>query len=121
MSGYNISYNDDEIQNEKLKFVLDNGALSYLLSKTDQNVLDYSNEGIDLTKYRHSYLKNRFSTYEISDIDNDNILEFIGIQNLLYLNNNEKNIKLQNTLGKVKSVFTIQDYKLVIKNTIVEK
>lgn len=121
LTGYTISYkNMGEDEKQKVTMKLDNNATSYLGLKVDDYTLDFTDKNVDLNNYRHSYLKNKYSNFSLGNLDEDSSLEFVGIQNVLYLNNGNKDETLAKTLGKIKVIFDLQDDKLTFKDVNVE-
>lgn len=120
LTGYIISYKNMTEEPLKVTFKLDNNATSYLGLKTDDYTLDFTDKGIDLNNYRHSYLKNKYSSFNLENLDDDTSLEFVGIQNVLYLNGTNKDETLAKTLGKIKVIFDLQDDNLTFKDLNVE-
>lgn len=89
----------------KIKVTLDNYNKSYLDDYNEETVLDFSEKGIDISRYRETYLRDSFSSFELRDTNNDGILEFVGYQHLLYCLDDTEN----KTLGIVETVFTIEN------------
>ena len=89
----------------KLKVTLDNYNKSYLDEYKEKTILDFSENGIDISRYRETYLRDSFSSFELKDTNNDGILEFVGYQHLLYCLDDTEN----KTLGIVKTIFTIEN------------
>ncbi len=101
--GYTIYI--EELNESKLKVTLDNYNKEYLDSYTDEKVLDFSENGIDISRYRETYLRDKFSNFELKDTNNDGILEFVGYQYLLYSLDDKDN----KTLGIIQTVFTMDN------------
>lgn len=89
----------------KIKVTLDNYDKSYLDDYNEETVLDFSQNGIDISRYRETYLRDCFSSFDLKDTNGDGILEFVGYQHLLYCLDDTGN----KTLGIVKTIFTIQE------------
>ena len=89
----------------KIKVTLDNYDKSYLDDYNEETVLDFSQNGIDISRYRETYLRDCFSSFDLKDTNGDGILEFVGYQHLLYCLDDIGN----KTLGIVKTIFTIQE------------
>lgn len=63
-------------------------------------------------------MANKYSSFYLEDVDDDGVLEFICIQNLLYANNDT----VKKNVGKVKLVYKINDEgKLQQQDVTVEK
>ena len=109
-NGYTITAKFDEETKNKIKVNLDNYARSYLSEQKDEKDLTFENENITEENYRATYLANKFCSFKLEDIDNDNILDLVGVQNILYLLDDKK---ASNTLpkmaGVVNTVFKIED------------
>ena len=101
--GYTIYI--DKQEESKIKVTLDNYNKPYLDEHTDETILDFSENGIDISRYRETYLRDSFSSFELKDDNNDGILEFVGYQHLLYCLDDTQN----KTLGIVKTIFTIEN------------
>lgn len=149
--GYMISSTWDTTNTSKLKIKLDKEDISYLPEKTEEYVLDYTNTKVNQTSYRQKYVMNKFNYFiadeaklekEVKNtiskddanqntvIENEMIknedtkkLQIIGIQNILYLNATSSDVKndYKKAEGKVKTIFEIQDGKLVVIDVLVEK
>lgn len=100
--GYTIYIEKQE--ESKIKVKLDNYNKSYLEDYNEEAILDFSEKGIDISRYRETYLRDCFSSFELKDTNNDGILEFVGYQNLLYCLDDTDD----KTLGIVKTIFTIE-------------
>ena len=66
--------------------------------------------GIDISKYRETYLRDKFSEFELKDTNNDGILELVAYQHILYSLDDEVN--KNKTLGVVETTFNIEEDKL---------
>ena len=73
--------------------------------------MDFSELSIDLEKYRETYLRDKISKFELSDIDSDGELEFITTQYILY--SLDDNATENKTIGKIEISYNIDDNKLV--------
>ena len=112
--GYTI-YTSKKADNQNiLKVTLDNYNKSYLKEYTKEIELDFNEANVDLAKYRETYLRDKISSFEFKDVDNDGILEFVTSQYILCSLEDKTNI------GKVEITFTIEDNKLVYKNVEVK-
>lgn len=118
LNGYTISVNFDEENKSKITVKLDNYARSYLQEISDEKVLEFEDKNINNENYRPTYLANKFCGFKLEDADGDNILELIGLQNILYLNDNEK--KLNKTAGIVETIFKINNNKIEYNKTDVK-
>ncbi len=116
-SGYSISYTKND-EAKSLDVNINNNGLQYLASKGDAFKIDLSNTNFDLNNYRKTYLKEKFSTFDLVDIDNDGNIEFVAIQNILYLNVTSE--ELPKTYGKIKVIFAIDNNKMTFKDVKVE-
>ena len=65
---------------------------------------------IDISNFRETYLRDKFSNFILKDINNDGILEFIGYQYILY--SLDETVTVNKTAGVVETVFNIEDNKL---------
>lgn len=101
--GYTIYI--DKQDDGKIKVTLDNYNKSYLDEYKEEAILDFAERGIDISRYRETYLRDCFSSFELKDTNNDGILEFVGYQHLLYCLDDTEN----KTLGIVKTIFTIEN------------
>lgn len=106
-NGYTINVTFDEENTSKIKVKLDNYARSYLNEVTDVTELEFEDKTINKDNYRATYLANKFCSFKLEDVDGDNKLELIGIQNILYLNDNKKQMKKNE--GTVETIFKIND------------
>lgn len=106
-NGYTINVEFDSENARKIKVKLDNYARSYLNEMTEEKEIEFEDENINNDNYRATYLANKFCSFKLEDIDNDNRLELVGIQNILYLNDNKK--KMEKNQGTVETVFKIND------------
>ena len=109
-NGYTITAKFDEETKNKIKVNLDNYARSYLSEQKDEKDLTFENENITEENYRATYLANKFCSFKLEDIDNDNILDLVGVQNILYLLDDKKESNtLPKMAGVVNTVFKIED------------
>ena len=117
--GYTINASFLKDEQTKLKIVLDNYNRQYLIEKKDEYVLDFSDqETVNKDNYRITYMANKYSSFYLEDVDDDGVLEFICIQNLLYANNDT----VKKNVGKVKLIYKINDEgKLQQQDVTVEK
>lgn len=106
-NGYTINVEFDNENTRKIKVKLDNYARSYLNEMTEEKEIEFEDESINNENYRPTYLANKFCSFKLEDIDGDNRLELVGIQNILYLNDNKK--KMAKNQGTVETVFKIND------------
>ncbi len=109
-NGYTINVEFDSENTSKIKVKLDNYARSYLQAMTEEKLLEFEDKNINKDNYRATYLANKFCSFKLEDVDADNILDLVGVQNILYLNDNNK--KLSKTAGVVETVFKINDNKI---------
>lgn len=101
--GYSIY--TEKVEESKLKVTLDNYNKDYLSNYDEEKILDFSENSIDISRYRETYLRDKFSNFELKDTNNDGILEFVGYQYLLYSLDDTDN----KTLGIIQTIFTIDD------------
>lgn len=112
--GYTI-YTSKKADNQNiLKVTLDNYNKSYLKEYTKEIELDFNEANVDLAKYRETYLRDKISSFEFVDVDNDGILELVTSQYILCSLEDKTNI------GKVEITFTIDENKLVYKSVEVK-
>lgn len=117
-TGYDISCRISEEDNKKLIISLDKDENEYLADIKDEHIIDLEEKNIDISSYRYSYLKDKFSYFEYYDIDQDGSRELIGVQNILYSNTKfSSGIK---TLGKVKVIFKLVEDKLIYNDLKIE-
>lgn len=115
--GYTIeaSFGKDDVT--KLEVNLDNYGRDYLKKQEKAFTLDYVDTNVNNDNYRLTYMANRFCEFEIVKDENEN-LELIGIQHILYSNKPE----LEKNSGKVKTHFKLdENKKLVFKQVEVVK
>ncbi len=116
-SGYAITYNKNE-QNNTLDVTVNNNGISYLTTENKSFSIDLSNKSIDISKYRKTYLKEKFNYFDFYDMNNDGKLDIIGVQNILYLTDTDST--LSKTYGKVLVIFSIEDNKLLFKDVLIQ-
>lgn len=109
-NGYTINVEFDSENTSKIKVKLDNYARSYLHSMTEEKILEFEDKNVNKDNYRATYLANKFCSFKLEDVDQDNILDLVGMQNILYLNDNSK--KLSKTSGVVETLFKINGDKI---------
>lgn len=117
-NGYTINVSFDKENTSKITVKLDNYARSYLTTINEEKVLEFENKEINSENYRPTYLANKFCGFRLEDVDQDNILDLVGVQNILYLNDNKKS--LEKTAGVVETVFKINEEKLAYNKTEVK-
>ena len=116
--GYTINASFSKEEPSKFKVVLDNYGRSYLAKKDEEYILDFEGTNVNKDNYRITYMANKYSKFNMEDVDNDGNLEFIGIQNLLYANNDT----VESNVGKVKLIYKFNDEgKLSLQDIVVEK
>ena len=113
-NGYTINVTFDGENSSKIKVKLDNFARSYIATINDETTLEFEDKNINKENYRATYIANKFCSFKMEDIDNDNKLDLVGIQNILYLIDNKK--KLQDTAGVVETTFKIDDNNKLVYN-----
>lgn len=108
--GYTIYSQENSENSNILNVTLDNYSKNYLGEYKETKKLDFTDTGIDISKYRETYLRDKFSKFVLKDTNNDGILEFIAYQYILYsLDDSQTDNK---TLGTIETVFTIDEDKL---------
>ena len=108
--GYTI-YTEKNAENSNIVNVtIDNFSKDYISESKDVKTLDFSEMGIDISKYRETYLRDKFSEFELKDTNNDGILELVAYQHILYSLDDEVNEN--KTLGVVETIFNIEEDKL---------
>ena len=108
--GYTI-YTSQNNENEGVLNVnIDNFSKNYLNEYTDTVQLNLMENEIDISNFRETYLRDKFSNFILKDINNDGILEFIGYQYILY--SLDETVTVNKTAGVVETVFNIEDNKL---------
>lgn len=115
--GYTIEAEFKKEDETKLVVSLDNFGRDYLTKKEEKIELDYTDTNVNKDNYRLTYMANRFCEFEVNQDEEQN-LELVGIQNILYSNKEE----LEKTSGKVKTKFKFdENKKLVIKDVEIIK
>ncbi len=117
-NGYTITITFDSENTSKIKIKLDNYARSYLNQVNEEYTLEFENKEINKDNYRPTYLANKFCNFKLEDIDNDGILELIGIQNVLYLN--ITNDELPQIAGTINTIFKVNEGKITYNNVEVK-
>ncbi len=117
-NGYTINVTFDAENSSKIKIKLDNYARSYLTAVNDEMPLEFEDKNINKDNYRATYLANKFCKYKLEDIDNDNRLELIGIQNVLYLIDADSNTDMEKTAGVLETTFKIDDNNKLVYNKV---
>ena len=116
LNGYTINVTFDKDNTSKIKIKLDNYARSYLNEINDEKELVFEDTSINSDNYRPTYLANKFCRFRLEDEDQDNILDLVGVQNILYLiDQNSK--ELTKTAGVVETLFKINDGKISYNKT----
>lgn len=118
--GYEISASFDELDPTKLKLKLDSKGIAYLIEKKDEYTLDYTNTKVNKENYRTGYSVNKYASYTLENVGNDNVLRLTAIQNILYLNNSVTE-DLQKTAGTVKSMFKLDANKFTMQGVLVKE
>lgn len=108
--GYTIYTEKSKDNSNVVNVNIDNFSKSYINESKDTKTLDFSELGIDISKYRETYLRDKFSEFELKDTNNDGILELIAYQHILYSLDDEVN--KNKTLGVVETIFNIEEDKL---------
>ena len=72
--------------------------------------LNLAENNIDISQFRETYLRDKFSNFELKDINNDGILEFIGYQYILY--SLDETVTANKTVGVIETIFNIEENKL---------
>ncbi len=118
--GYTIYTNKNEEREEPniIEVKLDNYDKKYLKEYTKTKKLDFTELGIDMSKYRETYLRDKISKVELKDTNEDGIVELITTQYILY--NLDETLKENKTMGKVQIRFDILGNKLVYKELKIE-
>lgn len=116
--GYTLNMDFDKEDKNKLNVTLDNYGKSYLPKSTKVYTLDFTDENVDLEKYRQTYNLDQFTNFELKDIDSDGTLELITGQHMLYLYKEAENMKPN--LGNVSVIFKYQDGKYKFSKVSVE-
>ena len=108
--GYTIYTNKNSENKEILNVNIDNYSKDYLNEYTDTVELNLVENNIDISDFRETYLRDKFSNFELKDVNNDGILEFIGYQYILY--SLDENVTVNETVGVIETIFNIEDNKL---------
>ena len=109
--GYTIYTSKNEENESILEVTLDNYGKDYLKKYEETKILDFSELSIDLSKYRETYLRDKISKFEFKNIDEDEELEFVTTQYILY--SLDDSVTENKTIGKIETYFNINDDKLV--------
>lgn len=108
--GYTIYINKNSDNNDILSISIDNFSKDYLGEYSNPVELNLAENGIDISDYRETYLRDKFSKFVLKDTNNDGILELIGYQYILY--SLDDNTTLNKTVGVIETIFNIEDNKL---------
>lgn len=108
--GYTIYTEKSEENSNVINVNIDNFSKDYISESKDVKILDFTEMGIDISKYRETYLRDKFSEFELKDTNNDGILELVAYQHILYSLDDEVN--KNKTLGVVETTFNIEEDKL---------
>lgn len=108
-AGYTIYTKKDAENSNIINVSIDNFSKDYLNESKDVVKLDFT-EIADLSNYRETYLRDKFSKFELKDTNNDGILEVMAYQYILYSLDDEKTES--DTLGVIETVFSIENDKL---------
>lgn len=111
--GYTIEAGFNKEDPTKLNVSLDNYGRDYLTKQESTFVLDYTDTNVNSENYRVTYMANRFCVFEIVQDENQN-LELIGIQHILYSNNNS----VEKNSGKIKTHFKLDENKKLVFNNV---
>ena len=109
--GYTIYTSKNEENESVLEVTLDNYGKDYLKKYEETKILDFSDLSVDLSKYRETYLRDKISKFEFKNIDEDEELEFVTTQYILY--GLDDSVTENKTIGKIETYFNINDDKLV--------
>lgn len=109
--GYTIYTSKNEENESILEVTLDNYGKDYLKKYEETKILDFSDLSVDLSKYRETYLRDKISKFEFKNIDEDEELEFVTTQYILY--GLDDSVTENKTIGKIEIYFNINDDKLV--------
>lgn len=109
--GYTIYTSKNEENESVLEVTLDNYGKDYLKKYEETKILDFSDLSVDLSKYRETYLRDKISKFEFKNIDEDEELEFVTTQYILY--GLDDSVTENKTIGKIEIYFNINDDKLV--------
>ena len=111
--GYTIEAAFNKEDTTKLNVKLDNYGRDYLTKQENAFTLDYTDTNVNSENYRLTYMANKFCEFEITQDENQNI-EVIGIQHILYSNNED----LEKNSGKVKIHFKLDENKKIVLNNV---
>lgn len=117
-NGYTIEMSFDDNDKNKLNLVLDCYGKSYLSDESKMYTLDFTDKNIDLEKYRQTYNLDKFTKFELKDIDNDGRLEILAYQYSMYLFKEAEN--MPSNIGKITTIFKYKDGKYVFNKVNVE-
>lgn len=109
--GYTIYTSKNEENESVLEVTLDNYGKDYLKKYEETKILDFSDLSVELSKYRETYLRDKISKFEFKNIDEDEELEFVTTQYILY--GLDDSVTENKTIGKIEIYFNINDDKLV--------
>lgn len=109
--GYTIYTSKNEENESILEVTLDNYGKDYLKKYEETKILDFSDLSVDLSKYRETYLRDKISKFEFKNIDEDEELEFVTTQYILY--SLDDSVTENKTIGKIETYFNIKNDKLV--------
>ena len=71
--GYTIYTSRDDENKDILKINIDNYSKDYLNEYNDTVELNLAENNIDISQFRETYLRDKFSNFELKDINNDGI------------------------------------------------
>ncbi len=112
--GYTI-YTKKDTENESIiNVTLDNFGKEYLEKQDEAKVINFSETGIDMKKYRETYIRDKYSEFVLKDTDVDGNLELICYQYVLHSLNDAE---IENsTIGIIETIYTIEQDKLKFKS-----
>lgn len=116
--GYTIDMSFDKEDENKLNITLDNYGKSYLPEDNKTYTLDFTEKNVDLEKYRQTYNLDRFTTFELKDINSDGVFELVTSQYMLYLYKEAEG--MQANLGNVSITFKYKNGKYEFNKVNVE-
>lgn len=108
--GYTIYSKRSEDNENIVEVTLDNYGKNYLGEYKKVTKLDYDELGLDVSKYRETYLRDKYSSYALEDTNSDGVFELAAYQYVLY--NLEENSGTSKTLGVVKTIYTLGNTKV---------
>lgn len=112
--GYTIYTRKDDENKSIIGVTLDNFKKDYLEKQDEEKIIDFSEAGIDISKYRETYIRDKYSEFVLKDIDVDGNLELICYQYILHsLDENEIENK---TIGIIETIYSIEQDKLKFKS-----